>query len=219
MWHELASKQFGRTLTVVYATPIRKGECRLFARFPFQFSSKIPALAISLTPRWYSHLGQNMILEDDQIFLHHQERYLAATSEPNVSRAFYMPTKADRFVFEFRQWVSLYQADPFPGQSLPPAQKRSALLDRYDSHTKNCASCRGALQRIEKIRLGLGAIATTTLALSPWLAIGVAQSIVPLSLVIAYSILTLLASTGWWGCDRLRRRFYEGRLIPPRNQA
>ncbi len=23
-----------RTLTVVYATPIRKGECRLFARFP-----------------------------------------------------------------------------------------------------------------------------------------------------------------------------------------
>jgi len=30
MWHDLTSKQFGRTLTVVYATPIRKGECRLF---------------------------------------------------------------------------------------------------------------------------------------------------------------------------------------------
>ncbi|MEQ9236500.1 MAG: hypothetical protein RIG66_20715 [Coleofasciculus sp. E2-BRE-01] len=33
MWHDLTSKQFGRTMTVVYATPIRKGECRLFARY------------------------------------------------------------------------------------------------------------------------------------------------------------------------------------------
>jgi phenylpropionate dioxygenase-like ring-hydroxylating dioxygenase large terminal subunit len=59
MWHDLTSKQFGRTLTVVYATPIRKGECRLFARFPFKFSSKLPRLFLKLTPRWYSHLGQN----------------------------------------------------------------------------------------------------------------------------------------------------------------
>ena len=76
MWHDLTSKQFGRTMTVVYATPTRKGECRVFARFPFQFSSKLPAFFIKLTPRWYSHIGNNAILEDDQIFLHHQERYL-----------------------------------------------------------------------------------------------------------------------------------------------
>ena len=40
MWHDLTAKGFGRILTVVYATPIRPGECRLFARFPFQFSSR-----------------------------------------------------------------------------------------------------------------------------------------------------------------------------------
>jgi len=39
MWHDITTKQFGRSLTVVYATPIRKGECRVFARFPFKFSS------------------------------------------------------------------------------------------------------------------------------------------------------------------------------------
>jgi phenylpropionate dioxygenase-like ring-hydroxylating dioxygenase large terminal subunit len=99
MWHDLTSKQFGRTLTVVYATPIRKGECRLFARFPFKFSSKLPGLFIKLTPRWYSHIGQNSILEDDQIFLHFQERYLEAKgSSPNFAKAFYLPTKADSFV-------------------------------------------------------------------------------------------------------------------------
>lgn len=42
MWHDLTSKQFGRTLTVVYATPIRKGECRLFARFPFNITHYQP---------------------------------------------------------------------------------------------------------------------------------------------------------------------------------
>jgi phenylpropionate dioxygenase-like ring-hydroxylating dioxygenase large terminal subunit len=76
MWHDLTAKQIGRTMTVVYATPTRKGECRVFARFPFQFSSAIPRFFIGITPRWYAHIGQNSILEDDQIFLHYQERYL-----------------------------------------------------------------------------------------------------------------------------------------------
>lgn len=107
MWHDLTSEQFGRTLTVVYATPTRKGECRLFAIFPFKFSSKIPAFFIKLTPRWYSHINQNAILEDDQIFLHLQERYLERQGgSSNFAKAFYLPTSADRFVTEFRQWVN-----------------------------------------------------------------------------------------------------------------
>ena len=39
MWHDLTAKGFARILTVVYAVPIRRGECRLFARFPFQFQA------------------------------------------------------------------------------------------------------------------------------------------------------------------------------------
>ena len=145
MWHDLSSKQFGRTLTVVYATPIRKGECRLFARFPFKFSAKIPRLAIKLTPAWYSHLGQNRVLEDDQIFLHFQERYLEKKGgSEKFAQTFYLPTKADLFVSELRKWVNQYQAEPFLGQSLPPILSSEILLDRYHSHTKNCASCRAA---------------------------------------------------------------------------
>jgi phenylpropionate dioxygenase-like ring-hydroxylating dioxygenase large terminal subunit len=214
MWHDLTSKQFGRTITAVYATPMRKGECRLFACFPFQFSSKIPALAISLTPRWYSHLGQNTILEDDQIFLHWQERYLADETG-GVAKAFYLPTKADRFVFEFRQWIDQYEADPFPGQVLPPKQNREQLLDRYHSHTKHCRSCREALVKIKQIRVWLAGLAVITLALSSVFTVVTIAS----WLTIVNSILVIAASAAWFGLGKLERRFIEGVIVPARNRS
>ena len=154
LWHDLTSKQFGRTLTVVYATPISKGYCRLFARFPFKFSSKIPGFFIKLTPRWYSHLGQNTVLEDDQIFLHYQERYLESVGgSANFGKGFYLPTAADRFVVELRKWVNQYSADPFPDSTLPPRMSREKLLERYYSHTIKCASCSRALANIKRLRM------------------------------------------------------------------
>lgn len=217
MWHDLTSKQFGRTLTVVYATPIRKGECRVFARFPFKFASKLPRFFLKLAPTWYSHIGQNGVLEDDQIFLHFQERYLEQQGgSANFSQAFYLPTAADRFVAALRTWVNTYEADPFPGQSLPPAQPIAALLDRYHSHTQHCASCRSALKTIQRLRLGLaigGAIAwaiATGVGLlgGPAFAWGGAIGV----------ILTLLAGAAWLGLGQLERQFFEGRRVPPRNR-
>jgi phenylpropionate dioxygenase-like ring-hydroxylating dioxygenase large terminal subunit len=208
MWHDLTSKQFGRTITAVYATPTRKGECRLFARFPFQFSSKIPEFFIKITPRWYSHMGQNAILEDDQIFLHLQERSLAQRGGGDqFSKAFYLPTKADLFVFEFRQWINQYQAEPFPGQTLPPRQTRSQLLDRHRSHTENCASCRDALKRIRQIRTGIvGAIV---------LVLAAAQMVVSPALMGAMAIALLGL---WWGLGTWERKLLMGDPIPARNR-
>jgi phenylpropionate dioxygenase-like ring-hydroxylating dioxygenase large terminal subunit len=218
MWHDLTSKQFGRTLTVVYAVPIRKGECRLIARFPFKFSSPWPGRFIRLTPRWYSHIGQNAILEDDQIFLHHQERELEAAGGSNrLSKAFYLPTKADLFVSQFHQWLKDYQADPFPGQKLPAAARtKTELLDRYHSHTMHCASCRGALTNLKRIRLGLAvtsAIAWTTIPLS----IPLGQTL-PVWFSAILSLLALSCFGGWAALGQLERRFYEGRAVPPRNR-
>ncbi len=215
MWHDLTSKQFGRTLTVVYATPIRKGECRLFARFPFKFNSKLPAFFIKLSPRWYSHIGQNGVLEDDQIFLHHQERYLQKQGSDNISKAFYLPTKADLFVFEFRQWVNQYQADPFPGQLLPPALPIEQLLDRYHSHTEKCASCRSALARIQQIQTGCLAIAAIGWSVAPVVAVIGGQS--QLAIVVFFALIALVSTGLRVGLKRLEKQFYEGRAIPPRN--
>lgn len=220
MWHDLTSKQFGRTLTVVYATPIRKGECRLFARFPFQFSSKIPELFIKLTPQWYSHISQNNILEDDQIFLHNQERYLEARGgSAQFAKAFYLPTRADTFVSGLRQWVNTYDAEPFPGEPLPPRQSTEALLDRYHSHTKHCQSCRTALNNIRRIKLGLAAVgAIGWLVLLGTLLLATIQGQSPAITGVLAGFLPLLGAIAWFSLSQFEKRFYQGKAIPPRNQ-
>ena len=215
MWHDLTSKQFGRTLTVVYATPIRKGECRIFARFPFKFSSKLPSLFIKLTPRWYSHIGQNSVLEDDQIFLHHQERYLeAAGGSANFTKAFYLPTLADTFVSELRQWVNQYSADPFPEATLPPPLPREKLLDRYHSHTQKCGSCRSALVNIQRLRKWLAITVAIAIAIIPLLAVLGETSF--LASFFSTAVILVLGAT-WLGLGKLERQLYEGRNVPLRN--
>ena len=214
MYHDLTSKQFGRTLTVVYAVPTRKGECRLFARFPFKFSSKLPAFFIKLTPRWYSHIGNNRVLEDDQIFLHLQERLLEKAGTKPYAQACYLPTQADRYVIAFRKWISDFQADPFPGQPLPAEMSKAALLNRYDSHTKHCGSCRPALKKIQTLRreaLIASAIAWSSVPLTltlgaPTVGLGAALTGVPLA-----------AGALWLWLGSLERKFYQGSEIPPRN--
>ncbi len=215
MWHDLTSKQFGRTLTVVYATPIRPGECRLFARFPFKFGSKIPRLAISLTPTWYAHLGQNRVLEDDQVFLHWQERCVAASGgSAHYAQACYLPTKADLFVQALHQWRHNYNVDPFPGQSLPPRSTTEALLDRYHSHTQHCHSCRNALANWEKGQKVSLAIAIIALSLIPVVVVGFSPS---LGLGIGLSLFVAIGLGGWLGIERFKQSFLKGNPIPPRN--
>ncbi|MEL4895297.1 aromatic ring-hydroxylating dioxygenase subunit alpha [Crocosphaera sp. Alani8] len=216
MWHDLTSKQFGRTLTVVYATPIRKGECRLFARFPFQFSSPIPRFFIQLTPRWYSHLGQNRVLEDDQIFLHHQERYLEQKGgNPKVAKAFYLPTKADLFVFQLHTWIYQYQAQVFPDKSLNPALPKEKLLDRYHSHTKHCSSCRSALKNIKRIKIGLAIAISFIWSLTMILFLGFSNPSIWLMIVLTLTV--PLGVISWLALSNLEKQFYQGQEIPPRN--
>ncbi|NJR50331.1 MAG: Rieske 2Fe-2S domain-containing protein [Leptolyngbyaceae cyanobacterium CSU_1_3] len=213
MWHDLTSKQFGRTMTVVYATPIRKGECRVFARFPFKFSSKLPGFFIKLTPRWYSHISNNNILEDDQIFLHYQERYLAAKGGGfNFTKAFYLPTRADSFVSALRKWVNEFQADPFPGEALSPPLAIETLLDRYHSHTQHCASCRQALANIQRIRS-----LTAILGAVSWLVFPLLALNQPTPISLLSSLVPLTGAIVWYGLGKLERQFYQGRRTPPRN--
>jgi phenylpropionate dioxygenase-like ring-hydroxylating dioxygenase large terminal subunit len=216
MWHDLTSKQFGRTITVVYATPIRPGECRLFARFPFKFpkGNIIPSVFFKFTPQWYSHISQHRILEDDQIFLHHQERYLEKQGgSSQFKKAFYLPTKADLFVFEFREWIDRYQVQLFPQSTLPPAKSKQQLLDRYSSHTIHCQSCSGALKNLKKLRSLF-----LVLAFGGW-AIGSLCAVSGLGGWLYGAIaLTGLSLLGRWQCGRLIEKLHYGHPIPPRNR-
>ncbi|MEM8805027.1 MAG: Rieske 2Fe-2S domain-containing protein [Cyanobacteria bacterium P01_G01_bin.38] len=216
MYHDLTSQQFGRTLTVVYATPTRKGECRLFARFPFKFSSKLPGLFIKLTPRWYSHVGNNRVLEDDQIFLHIQERLLEKRGNRPYAQACYLPTQADRYVVAFRKWVREFAADPFPGQALPPEWSTEALIDRYDSHTKHCSSCRSALKRIQQIRRGALVLSALFWSLMPLATATSKVMTLPTSVLL--TSIPLAAGGLWLWLGHLEQKFYKGHAVPPRNR-
>jgi phenylpropionate dioxygenase-like ring-hydroxylating dioxygenase large terminal subunit len=216
MYHDLASKQFGRTMTVVYATPMGKGKCRLFARFPFKFSSKLPSFFIQRTPRWWSHISNNGVLEDDQIFLHIQERELAKAGDKSYPQVCYLPTPADRYVLQFRKWVSDFKADPFPGQALSGEWSKADLLDRYNSHTRHCGSCAPALKRIQTIRKGAVIVSAVVWSLIPVVAVLAAgHSSLVGSLLLAS--IPLGAGALWLGLGNIERKFYLGRELPPRN--
>ncbi len=196
MWHDLTANGFARILTVVYAVPISRGRCRLFARFPFQFKSAALRLLVGLRPRWLQHIGNHKVLEDDQVFLHWQERVLErAGGSAAAGRAFSLPTAADVYVKALHRWVQSNGGEPFAGQPLPPRQNLEALMDRYHSHTLHCRSCSVALRRIRLLRPWLWAaiwLSAVLVGVSPlsWLfGVGVGLA--------AFSGLSLLQTSRW----------------------
>jgi phenylpropionate dioxygenase-like ring-hydroxylating dioxygenase large terminal subunit len=211
MWHDLTAKGFGRILTVVYATPIRPGECRLFARFPFQFQSALPRLLVGLRPRWLQHLGNHTVLDDDQVFLHWQERALASRGgSAAYEQACFLPTGADLYVRQLHRWVREVGGGPFPGSALPPRQLSEPLLERWHAHTRHCRACSGALAGIRRWRplllVAMGA-ALLVFAALPTLTVRVVAV-----LLLAGGGLLLLRLARW------ERLLLQGDGQPPRNR-
>jgi phenylpropionate dioxygenase-like ring-hydroxylating dioxygenase large terminal subunit len=211
MWHDLSDPGFARILTVVYATPIRHGECRLFARFPFRFASPWPGRLLRLRPTWLQHIANHTVLEDDQIFLHHQERTLEARGgSPELARSCYLATGADRYVLALHEWVVAHGGLPFPGVPLPPPQSDEQLLERWRSHGRHCRSCRDAERRLKGLaRLAWGVAAFAAIA-AAWWGPG-SGGIVGLGVAV-------LAAAGALLAQRWRSRLHRGERIPPRNR-
>jgi hypothetical protein len=123
-----------------------------------------------LRPQWLQHLANHTVLEDDQIFLHWQERTLESRGgSAALSRSCFLATGADLYVKALHDWLNRYAGLPFPGQSLPARLDRRPLLDRYDSHTRHCRSCRGALKRLRRLQLGCGLAVLVALGAAAWL--------------------------------------------------
>lgn len=212
MWHDIEESPFGQVLTVVYATPTEKGKCRAIVRLPFRFKSAVPRLAFKYTPRWFSHVNQMGILEDDQIFLHVQERELVKSGK-NYAQTCYLPTGSDLFVIAYRKWVETY-GEPFPDKAFTPLEtNQAALLERYHSHTKNCSSCRAALARIQQLKKG-----AIVIGFLLWLALPLANVLtLPLGATVAIAAIIPVIGIIGWQLHKLERKFFEGEYPPTRN--
>jgi len=220
MRHTLRTPSF-TTLTVVYAVPTTPGRCRLLARFPFIFKAALPRFIFGLYPQWFSHTNQNAILEDDQIFLHKQERLIEIDRKvdgKSYAQSCYMPTKADVYVSAFRKWVSQIAGGgpAWPkgmDTSLPPQEtSREALLDRYHSHTKNCKSCATALANIGRARKALRVLTFVALAV----AVGMFARSFPTKPTVAVAILSAAFALIREKLGALAQKMIVGPYPPPR---
>jgi phenylpropionate dioxygenase-like ring-hydroxylating dioxygenase large terminal subunit len=210
MWHDLTAQGFARFLTVVYATPIRPGECRLFARFPFQFRSVLPRLLLRARPVWLQHLGNHTVLEDDQVFLHWQERALAQRGGSGAfAQACFLPTRADVYVKALHAWVTDVAGSPFPHASLPPRLGLVELMDRHGSHTRHCRACSGALRGVRRWRPVLLVALGLELVLAAWVPGPTARVVLLVLLVLTALLLSQLS--------RWERQLLRGDGHPPRN--
>ncbi|MCT0213941.1 Rieske 2Fe-2S domain-containing protein [Synechococcus sp. CS-1324] len=210
MWHDLTAKGFARILTVVYATPIRPGECRLFARFPFRFESALPRRLLKLRPEWLQHLANHVVLEDDQAFLHWQERVLEARGgSDGLARSCYLATSSDAYVRALHDWISAGAGKPFGDATLPERLGETPLLERYESHTRHCRSCSGADRRLAQLQPMLAAVLLLALGGAAWWGASAAAAG---ALGVA-----VLAAAAWFQAGRWRRQLRHGRPVPPRN--
>ncbi|MEB3263956.1 MAG: Rieske 2Fe-2S domain-containing protein [Synechococcus sp.] len=211
LFHDLTAPGFARILTVVYAVPIRRGHCRILARFPFRFSSPWPRRLLGLRPRWLQHLANHRVLEDDQVFLHWQERVLEERGRSGAAaRAYTLATGADVYVKALHDWVDQFAADPFPGQPLPERLERGALMEREVAHTLQCRSCRGALEGIRRWR--------------PWLAVPLWGSLAGVAwfhtvpALVGGSALALLSLAADRRLADWEQQLLRGDGKPPRNR-
>jgi hypothetical protein len=65
------SKGFAN-ITAVYGVPVAPGRCRAIVRQPFRFRNKLLPLLFKAMPAFMGHLGNNSVLDEDNIFLHMQ---------------------------------------------------------------------------------------------------------------------------------------------------
>jgi hypothetical protein len=170
-----------------------------------------------LTPQWYSHLNQNTILEDDQIFLHYQERYLEKLGgSENFNQAFYLPTKSDLFVSELRKWINKYNVEAFPEQDFPPTPNHDTLIERYYSHTEKCRSCSQALKNIQTIRFSLLIITGILWSITPVIHFYF-PTIIPHLSILLLSGTAVISFLSYLYLGKLESKFYLGVKTPSRN--
>ncbi|OMO90737.1 Pheophorbide a oxygenase [Corchorus olitorius] len=145
-----------RRLSLIFiGVPVSPGHSRLIWTFPRNFGVWID----KIVPRWFFHIGQNLILDSDLYLLHVQERKIANIGgSKNWQNACFVPTKSDALVVGFRRWLNKYSdgevdwRGKFSG-ALPPSPPRERLLERYWSHVVNCKSCNTAHKGLNALEI------------------------------------------------------------------
>ncbi len=150
-------------------TPLSRRKSRLFM---IEVSKRDRKLSLKTRlflakPRWMQHLLFNKTVDGDNIIVNALERNLGDARD---WRAKCVPTNTDSFVVAMRAWMDEYR-DAMPWRTAPDdssvveQQSRRNLLERFDSHTKYCTACKGALKNFSIAERVLGVVLQACISL------------------------------------------------------
>lgn len=153
---------------IAMASPSGRGKTRAITMFVLGDGPKFVKFALKLVPRWWQHTRANLILDSDAVLLRGQERMVQTEDNDGFGggwRAMYVLKNGtwDRPVGYFRNWVDR-NSKGMPWESAPRVPSvgeempRESIIDRFNSHTKDCKSCLGALKNMRVIRVVCGVV-------------------------------------------------------------
>ncbi len=154
-----------------YFFPLGKGRCRILTRSYRNFVT----WQVKLMPRWWIHLKQNEILEEDLSQLLGQQEQVERLGR-NIKQVYSPLPTCDTFAIEYRKWLDRFGASlPFyrgyttskATQNADECKQNSVPMERSLRHTELCSSCNRAYQvtkRLKPIFVGV-AIALAALAI------------------------------------------------------
>ena len=120
----------------------------------------------------------NKFLNQDTVLSAMQERILHGSGystikgdgeEADSYAKAVLPISSDKGVLLFRKWFQIFSGGriPFKGNPDYLPNEKYATFDVYNSHTKYCTECSGALENLRKIRLASSSIAVALVIWNP----------------------------------------------------
>jgi phenylpropionate dioxygenase-like ring-hydroxylating dioxygenase large terminal subunit len=179
----------GQQTVELYASPSRPGFCNHVGRMVIRKdqTGAVPKFLQQFTlplPKWLNHILTSAFLNQDSLFLHHQERALAITGKyttliPDGSDAYHynkaiFAVPSDLGVISFRNWIRQWAGGRIPYRNhhvMPPASS-DIVFDVWNAHTKYCHYCQVALKRLKVARMMSFVISASFAITRPFGAIG-----------------------------------------------
>ena len=136
-------------------------------------------LFLNKMPKWVNHLATNKFIQQDAFFLHAQERALHKSGEYSTLKAedeesdnyasAVVPVSSDKAVLMFRKWLQDFGGGriPFRGELTMSPINENEVFDIYNSHTKYCTACMGALTNLRKVKLTAASMAIVMMIWNP----------------------------------------------------
>ena len=162
-------------ILALYAVPTRPGWCRHIGTQVFVKNEKgespkgIGFFALPM-PVWLGHILSSVLLHQDSVFLHYQEKFIAQRLPEKWLDKVYTPNPQDKMVITLRQWLEKRAGGEIPWdkncdrQLPPPERDKEKLFDVWNTHTKDCQICQKALKNINRISLAAYLVAIICLS-------------------------------------------------------